>query len=76
MIFESAASDIATTGNRRPDTNGTTDAMLFTQASGERWLLGENAGRAPTTNPVTSPHGNYVVFERGGQVHLLYVGAR
>jgi hypothetical protein len=76
VIFESAASDVATTTNRGPDTNGATDAMLFTQSSGERWLLGENSGRAPSTNPVTSPHGNYVVFERGGQVHLLYVGAR
>ena len=76
VIFESAAPDVGTTSNRAPDTNGTPDAMLFTQASGDRWLLGENAGGAPTTNPVTSPHGNYVVFERGGQVHLLYVGAR
>jgi hypothetical protein len=75
VIFESAASDVGTTTQRRPDGNGTSDAMLFTQSSGERWLLGENSGRAPTTDPATSPHGNYVVFERGGQVHLLYVGA-
>jgi hypothetical protein len=76
VVFESAASDVATTTNREPDTNGTADAMLFTQASGERWLLGQHSGRAPTSNPMTSPHGNYVVFERGGQVHLLYVGAK
>jgi len=25
---------------------------------------------------MTSPHGNHVVFERGGTVHLLYVGEK
>jgi hypothetical protein len=25
---------------------------------------------------VTSAHGNYVVFERGGRVDLLYVGPK
>ena len=49
--------------------------MLFTSSSSERWLLGQGA-RQPTTNPMTSPHGNYIVFERGGQVHLLYVGKK
>lgn len=37
---------------------------------------GEPGATGPTTNPMTSPHGNYVVFERGGQVHLLHVGAK
>ena len=30
----------------------------------------------PTTNPMMSPHGNYVVVERVGQVQLLYTGAK
>jgi hypothetical protein len=76
VIFETAASDVAHTTNRRPDANNAQDAVLWTQASGERWLLGEHRDAAPTANAETSPHGNYVVFERGGQVHLLYVGAK
>jgi len=76
VVFASAASDVATTTNRGADLNGVTDAMLFTQASGERWLLGERGATTATTNPQTSPHGNYIVFERGGQAYLLYVGSK
>ena len=43
----------------------------------ERSLAARRGGaRGPTTNPVTSPHGNYVVFERGGHAWLLYVGEK
>jgi TolB protein len=74
ILFESDATDIGVTTARRPDVNGVRDAMLATEPSGERWLLGEAGARGATTNLMTSPHGNYVVFERGGTVYLLYVG--
>ena len=70
MIFESQATNVGLTTLRKPDVNGVADAMLATEPSGERWLLAERAARGATTNPMTSPHGNYVVFERGGHVHL------
>ena len=50
--------------------------MLATAPSGDRWLLGEGGTGGPTTNPMTSLHGNYIVLERGGTVHLLYVGEK
>jgi len=76
VLFESDATDVGVTSTRGPDANGVRDAMLATEPSGDRWLLGERGASGPTTNPMTSPHGNYVVFERGGHVHLLYVGAK
>ena len=76
VMFESDATDVASTTARRPDSNGVRDAMLTTEPSGERWLLGERGATGPTTDPMTSPHGNYVVFERGGHADLLYVGPK
>ena len=76
VLFESDATDVGVTTARRPDTNGVRDAMLATEPSGERWLLGERGARGATTNPMTSPHGNYVVLERAGFVYLLYVGPK
>jgi hypothetical protein len=76
VVFESAATDVGVSTARRPDTNGVPDAMLATEPSGERWLLGERGAQGATTNPMTSPHGNYIVFERGGHVQLLYVGPK
>jgi hypothetical protein len=76
VTFESDATNLGVTTTRGPDTNGVRDAMLATEPSGDRWLLGERGASSPTTHPVTSPHGNYVVLERGGRVWLLYVGAK
>jgi hypothetical protein len=76
VVFESDATNVGVTSARQPDTNGVRDAMLATEPSGDRWLLGERGINGPTTNPMTSPHGNYIVFERGGTVHLLYVGEK
>jgi hypothetical protein len=76
VIFESEATDIGLTTARRPDSNGVRDAMLATEPSGERWLLGQRGAIGPTTNPMSSPHGNYVVFERAGHADLLYVGPK
>ena len=76
VVFESDATDIGQTNTRGPDTNGVRDAMLATEPSGDRWLLGERGASTPTTNPMASPHGNYIVFERGAQVYLLYIGEK
>ena len=76
MVFESDATDVGVTTTRGPDINGVRDAMLATEPSNEHWLLGELGARGPTTNPMTSPHGNYIVFERGGHAQLLYVGEK
>jgi hypothetical protein len=76
VTFESDATNVGVTSRRQPDGNGVRDAMLATEPSGDRWLLGEDGGRVPTTNPVTSAHRNYVVFESGGRVDLLYVGPK
>jgi hypothetical protein len=75
-VFESDATDVGVTTTRGPDVNGVRDAMLSTEPSNEHWLLGELGARVPTTNPMTSPHGNYIVFERGGFAQLLYVGEK
>lgn len=75
VAFQSDASDVGTTSHRQPDLNGVGDALLFTASSSEHWLLGEGSSQ-PTANPMMSPHGNYVVVERGGQVQLLYTGAK
>jgi hypothetical protein len=75
VAFQSDASDVGATSHRQPDFNGVSDALLFTANSGEHWLLGEGA-RQPATNPAMSAHGNYILFERGGQVQLSYTGAK
>ena len=49
---------------------------MLTADTGERWVLDELNARAAASDPMTSPHGNYVVFERGDRVWLNYVGPR
>jgi hypothetical protein len=50
--------------------------MLATDPSNEHWLLGERGARQATADPMSSPHGNDIVFERGGFAQLLYVGEK
>jgi hypothetical protein len=76
VIFESEATDIGLLHNRTPDLNRVQDIQLLTADTGERWLLDERGARAPASDPATSPHGNYVVFERGSRVYLNYVGPK
>ena len=76
VAFESDATDVGVTTARGPDGNGVRDAMISTEPSGDHWLLGEVGAREPSTNPMTSPHGNYIVFERGGHAQLLYAGEK
>lgn len=76
VIFESLATDVGVFASRRPDTNLVQDIQMLTADTGERWVLDERNATAAATNPATSPHGNYVVFERGEQVWLNYVGPK
>lgn len=74
VVFQSAATDVGLDPNRRADVNGVQDIQLYTPF--DRWLIASDSANGPASDPKTSPHGNYVVFERAGQVWLNYVGAR
>ena len=76
VFFHTAASDVAWDTARGADRNGVQDVAFFLQATGVRLLLARTGASGPAADPVTSPHGNYVVFERGGQVWLNYIGPK
>ena len=76
VFFHTAAPDVAWDTVRGRDANGVQDVAFFLQVDGSRRLLARTGAWAPAANPVTSPHGNYVVFERAGQVWLNYVGPK
>ena len=76
VFFHTAAPDVAWDTARGRDANGVQDVAFFQQVNGARVLLARAGATAPAANPVTSPHGNYVVFERSGQVWLNYVGPK
>jgi hypothetical protein len=70
----SAATDVGVDPSRRPDADGMQDIQLSTPF--DRRLVASDGAAAPSSDPKTSPHGNSIVFERGGQVWLNHVGAR
>lgn len=76
VFFHSAAADVAWDTLRGRDANGVQDIAFFLLEDGSRRLLARTGATAHAANPVTSPHGNYVVFERGGQVWMNYVGPK
>lgn len=76
VFFQTAAADVAWDTARGRDANGVQDIALFQQVNSARVLLARTGATAPAANPVTSPHGNYVVFERAGQVWLNYIGPK
>ncbi len=76
VFFHTAASDVAWDTLRGRDVNGVQDIAFHLQEDGSRRLLARTGATAPAANPKTSPHGNYVVFERGGQVWLTYLGPK
>lgn len=76
VFFHTAAPDVAWDTLRGPDANGVQDIAFFLQINGARLLLATTGATAPAANPVTSPHGNYVVFERGGHAWLNYIGPK
>ena len=76
VFFQTAAPDVAWDTARGADANGVADIAFWLQASGARLLLARTGASAPAAKPVTSPHGNYVVFERGGHVWLNYIGPK
>jgi hypothetical protein len=74
VAFQSASSDVGVTPSKRADANGLSDIQLVTPF--DRWLIASDTASAPSSAPQLSPHGNYIVFERGGQVWLNYVGGK
>lgn len=74
VFFHTAAPDVAWDTARGADVNGVQDIAFFLQVNSSRLLLARTGATSPAANPVTSPHGNYVVFERAGQVWLTYLG--
>ncbi|MBW3654390.1 MAG: hypothetical protein KY433_12615 [Actinobacteria bacterium] len=76
VFFHTAAADVAWDTLRGADVNGVQDIAFFQQAGGTRLLLARTGATSPAAKPVTSPHGNYVVFERAGQVWLNYIGPK
>lgn len=76
VFFHTAAADVAWDSARGADANGVQDIAFFLQVDGSRRLLAQTGATSPAADPVTSPHGNYVVFERGRQVWLSYIGPK
>ncbi len=76
VFFQTAAADVAWDTTRGRDVNGVQDIAFFLQANSTRLLLARTGATSPAANPVTSPHGNYVVFERADHVWLNYIGAK
>ena len=76
VFFQTAAADVATDVTTGPDLNGVADIALCRQVSPACLLLARTGATSPAANPMTSPHGNYLVFERGGQALLNYIGAK
>lgn len=76
VFFQTAAPDVAWDTARGADANGLQDIAFFLQVDSSRLLLARTGAAWPAANPATSPHGNYVVFERAGQVWLNYVGPK
>ena len=74
VLFQTAASDVGHFAGGRPDVDHVDDVVLFAARTGERWVVTERGASAPAIEPMTSPHGNYVVYERGGQVQMAYLG--
>jgi hypothetical protein len=78
VFFHTAAPNVAwdTAPSRGPDLNGVQDVAFWRVLDGVRLRLARTGATLPAANPATSAHGNYLVFERGGQVLLNYVGAK
>jgi hypothetical protein len=76
VMFQTAASDVGHFTGGRADVDHVDDVVLFAESTGERWVISERGSTAPALDPMMSPHGNYVVFERGGQVQLAYLGPK
>jgi hypothetical protein len=76
VFFHTAAPNVAWDSGRGADVNGVQDIAFYLQGDRSRRLLARTGATSPAANPSTSPHGNYVVFERAGQVWLNYVGPK
>ncbi len=76
VFFHTAAPNIGWDTVRGPDVNGVQDIVFWRTLDSVRLLVARSGASSPSSGPVTSPHGNYVVFERAGQAWLNYVGEK
>jgi Tol biopolymer transport system component len=76
VFFHTAAADVAWDTARGADVNGVQDIAFWRVLDSVRLRLARTGATSAASNPATSAHGNYVVFERGGQVQLNYLGAK
>ena len=76
VFFHTAAADVGWDTLLGRDVNGVQDIAFFLQVDDSRLLLARTGATSAAANPVTSPHGNYVVFERAGQIWLNYLGPK
>jgi hypothetical protein len=77
VLFDSAATNLLPSASHR-DPNGVRDLFLWNRptrnASLESRTLDNSFLTTPSTNPATSSHGNYVLFENDGMIQLRYEG--
>lgn len=76
VFFHTAAADVAWDTARGADVNGVQDIAFWRVLDSVRLRLARSGATSPASDPATSAHGNYVVFERAGQVLLNYLGAK
>lgn len=76
VLFQTAAPDAAWGTARGADANRITDIAFWLPVGGARLLLARSGASRARFRAGDSPHGNYVVFDRDGQVWLNYVGPK
>jgi hypothetical protein len=77
VLFDSAATNLLPSRSH-VDPDGVDDIFLWNRPTGDDSLESRASTdlflNTPSTNPATSSHGNYVLFESGGTVYLRYEG--
>ena len=79
VLFDSAATNLLPSRSH-VDPDGVRDVFLWNRPTGNASLESRASTdvfmNTASTNPATSSHGNYVLFESGGTVYLRYEGPR
>jgi hypothetical protein len=77
VLFDSDATNLLPSQSH-VDPDGVRDVFLWNRPTSNASLESRSASdvflTTPSTNPATSSHGNYVLFESGGMVYLRYEG--
>jgi hypothetical protein len=77
VLFDSEATNLLPSRSH-VDPDGVRDVFLWNRPTSNASLESRSANNlfltTPSTNPATSSHGNYVLYESGGMVYLRYEG--